>query len=157
MCSLSRLLFQKKLNIIFYLERGRTCPVSLEWISLTVNQEFFFSTKRGNESDNAKMHEFNHTCTRQSRVPKFQRTSRLPSSLGNFCFKNEYTSRAFAPFTSVLSKNTSLFAMSASNCLTNSMISSLVPGSWPPNWLQGKARIFNPRAPNSSWSLGSCV
>ena len=120
---------------------GRDCLRDQLRISLNINEETIRKWNTGFNLNSAQL---------VVNVPKFQRTSKLPSSLGNFSFMNEYTSRASAPFTSLFSKKTSLLDMSASYCLTNSIISSWVPGSCPPNWLQGKAKTSKPRAPYSS-------
>ena len=62
-----------------------------------------------------------------------------PRSPPCFSFKNFHSGWASAPLTLTFSNMSNLTPKPAANCL----ISVLEPGSWNPNWLQGKARMAN--------------
>jgi hypothetical protein len=47
--------------------------------------------------------------------------------------------------------------LAANFCSTKSNISSLVPGSCPPNWLHGNANIVNPRVLYVSYNFENWV
>ena len=61
--------------------------------------------------------------------------------------QNLKTSCVSLPLTSTLEKTVVLSTSRMPRLLINSLISSCVPGSWPPNWLQGNSSVAKLPAP----------
>lgn len=59
----------------------------------------------------------------------------MPRAFGAVCLRKVHSGSASLPLTSIFPRTGYLAPLA----LANAWMSALDPGSWPPNWLQGKA------------------